>query len=65
MTDFVKCSNCSSLIPISVIENYGDKLCKHCYLNSFIYECDTCGREITKFETDYNNGECYNCNPDC
>ena len=63
-----KCSNCSAVISYDVsndtMKKYGDGLCKHCYYMSEIYECDSCGREITKFEVDYNSGECYQCNPE-
>lgn len=62
--DFVKCSNCSSPTPVNIVEKYGNGLCKNCYYHSEIYECSSCGREITKFEVDNNNGECYECNPE-
>lgn len=61
--DIKRCGNCNA----RVINYYNNEveLCNHCYYLSEIYECSECGREITMFEIDFNNGECYICNPDC
>ena len=55
-----RCDNCKSL-KLSVMLDNNDNLCRHCYYEEAICECEECGREITAFDYNDFGGLCGYC----
>lgn len=61
---FSKCEHCGEW-TLTSCKNRLNGLCRVCYYHTELYECETCGREITKFDYDDFNGECGYCHDGC